>query len=100
MGIDFCPNLILEVLNLAITLGTRLGGPYRDGLFIAGFNILTKKLKVFFSLPLFFDVEDRRLLDHLFSCNTYEVKSSKAALGSVVDFSWPATLLTQKRIAI
>lgn len=96
---DFCPNLVLEVLNLAITLGTRLGGRYRNGLFIAGFNILTKKLKVFFSLPLFFDVEDRRLLDHPFSCNTYEFKSSKA-LGYVVDFSWPATLLTQKRIAI
>ena len=40
------------------TVGTRLAGRYRDELFIASFNILTTKLKVFFSLPLFFDIED------------------------------------------
>lgn len=79
------------------TVGTRLGGRYRDELFIASFNILTTKLKVFFSLPLFFDIEDRRLLDQSFSCNTYEIESSKA-LSYVVDFLGPATLVTQKEL--
>ena len=44
------------------------------------------------------DIEDRRPFDHAFFCNAHEAKSGTIAikaLGTVVDFLGPATVLTQ-----